>query len=200
MAKARPAVESLPSPRGRGIHAGRCAPDGKPFGIIGHQGQGRQGFRPADIMRRGRNTEHIRTVADGGDHLTVGCRDFRAQRFAEPASKSAGVAPFEIAARLIQIEKIGRHAQLVDQDRIVVLDLVQAMGGPRPDGSASWRGLPEAIWRAGHPVRRAAASFRLRRASTTACRFFSLPATASLSSGRANPTSPAMARSVRKPR
>src|SRR6185312_5630542 len=69
--------------------------------------------------------------ADQRDHLPVGRGEFRADRLADALAETAGAAAGrQPAARLLDIDERRRNAELVGDDRVLLLHLIEAMRHP----------------------------------------------------------------------
>src|SRR5687768_10857783 len=81
-------------------------------------------------MTGGRVVEHISSVAAARDHSFLGVSEFHAQSSTDAPTEPAGGRSAEITCRLAQAEMLLRHAVIVDDDRVLVPHLIDAIGQP----------------------------------------------------------------------
>src|SRR5687768_13354971 len=81
-------------------------------------------------MTGGRVVEHISSVAAARDHSFLGVSEFHAQSSTDAPTEPAGGRSAEITCRLAQAEMLLRHAVIVDDDRVLVPHLIDALGQP----------------------------------------------------------------------
>src|SRR5918992_1325451 len=82
-------------------------------------------------MTSRRVVEHVSSVPDAGNHGFFGMREFHAQAAADTPAETTGGGTAEITCRLTQAEELLRYAMIVNDKRIVVSHLLDAVGQPR---------------------------------------------------------------------
>ena len=81
-------------------------------------------------MTGSRIVEHVRSVADTGNHGFLGMSEFHAHCATDTPAETTGRGTAKIACGLAQAEMLLRYPMIVDDEGITVSHLVDAIGQP----------------------------------------------------------------------
>src|SRR6185295_12424807 len=81
-------------------------------------------------MTGGRVVEHVSSVATAYDYGFLGMSELHAHTSADAPAQATGRRAAKVTCRLAQAELLLRHAMVVDDERICVSHLVNAIGQP----------------------------------------------------------------------